>query len=309
MEQLAYPLSTQTMELDLQISSARSSSTHHQKRRKQQSQSRAKQERGKRPGYSKATSAGAFACFSLAGNDVNMYHRSSFSTARKEEVRGVRMKKACLRCRLLKRACSGDDPCKTCLAAARAAAGTRALMWMECIRPSFQTMNIFENANSIIDQARISNIMEDLLQDDVSLDFHIPFALNVEAASSHLASWLSDDYAPPTFSVVGIFSCSTNTNLLENALDPSLGRDLRLFVHLTTHLYTTGMQGGYQEYTHEEIRSVRDCVGNRLFRTLDPLLRPSEIEASEDKLSKLRSLFLLLLGITVGMRYTLGDVS
>ncbi|KAJ4357879.1 uncharacterized protein N0V89_002456 [Didymosphaeria variabile] len=71
---------------------------------------------------------------------------------------------------------------------------------------------------------------------------------------------------------------------------------LRLFVHLTTHLYTTGMQAGYDVYTDEEIRSVRDCVGDRLLRALDPLVRPTEIEASEDKLSKLRSVFLLLLG-------------
>lgn len=39
--------------------------------------------------------------------------------------------------------CSSEDPCKTCIVAARAAAGSRALMWMDCIRPSFQTMNIF----------------------------------------------------------------------------------------------------------------------------------------------------------------------
>lgn len=151
--------------------------------------------------------------------------------------------------------------------------------------------------------------MNDLLNDDVYLDFHIPFALNVEAASSHLAKWLSEDDSPSTFSVVGVFSCSSNTNLLQNALDPNLARDLRLFVHLTTHLYTTGMQGGYQEYTDEEVQSVRDCVGNRLLLALDPLVRPSEIEASEDKLGKLRSLFLLLLGTIVGMRYTCSEVS
>lgn len=97
--------------------------------------------------------------------------------------------------------------------------------------------------------------------------------------------------------------------MLQNALDPSLAKHLRLFVHLTTHLYTTGIQGGYEQYTDEEIRSVRDCVGDRLLRALDPLVRPSEIEASEDKLAKLRSLFLLLLGTVVGMRYTCSDVS
>lgn len=196
-------------------------------------------------------------------------------------------------------------------------------MWMECIRPSFQSMNIFDNSTFIapslhlclrikdthsLEPSRIETILTDLLDDDVYLDFHIPFALNVEAASAHLASWLSDDRAPSSFSVVGVFSCSTNTNLLENALSPNLGKDLRLFVHLTTHLYTTGMQGGYQQYRDEEIQIVRDCVGRRLLLALDPLVRPTELEAAEDKLGKLKSLFLLLLGTVVGMRYTCQDV-
>ncbi|KAF2184473.1 hypothetical protein K469DRAFT_185901 [Zopfia rhizophila CBS 207.26] len=251
--------------------------------------------------------AGYFCCFSLSGQDVNVRRRSAFSSARKEEVRGIRKRGACLRCRLLKRACSGENPCKTCVSAANVAAGSRSLMWMECIRPSFQQMNIFDSGNRKPVQAHIDHIMEDLLDDDVYLDFHIPFALNVEAASAHLAGWLSDNCAPSTFSVVGVFSCSTNRSLIENALDPNLGKDLRLFIHLTTHLYTTGMQSGYQNYSDEEIQSVRDCVGNRLLLALDPLLKPSELEASPDKLGKLKSLFLLLLGTTVGMRYTCAD--
>lgn len=69
------------------------------------------------------------------------------------------------------------------------------------------------------------------------------------------------------------------------------------------------MQGGYQDYTDEEIKSVRDCVGNRLLLALDPLLRPTELEATEDKLAKLKALFLLLLGTTIGMRYTCPDLN
>ncbi|KAF2002622.1 hypothetical protein P154DRAFT_130744 [Amniculicola lignicola CBS 123094] len=254
------------------------------------------------------TPAGTFLCFTVSGQDVDLHRRSAFTNERKKEVKGIRDKKACLRCRMLKRACSGDDPCKTCVAAAKAAAGSRALMWMECIRPSFGAMNIFDTGNQAPDQARIDLILEDLLDDDVALDFHIPFALNVEAASAHLASWLDNESAPSTFSVVGIFSCSSNTNLLENALDPNLGKDLRLFVHLTTYLYTTEAQGGYHSYTDDEIQYVRDSVGNRLLSKLDRLLGPSALEASADKLGKLKSLFLLILGTTVGMRYTCPDL-
>lgn len=153
-----------------------------------------------------------------------------------------------------------------------------------------------------MDQSRIDSIIDDLSTEYVYLDLHIPFALNVDAATSQLARW--EDDSSPSYSIVGVFSCSSNTSLLHNTLNFNLARYLRLFVHLTTPLYTTG----YDDYTDEEIRSVRVCIGDRLLRALDPLVHPTEIEASEEKLSKLRSLFLLLLGIVVGMRYTCSDM-
>lgn len=112
----------------------------------------------KRRKTSHSAIAGSFSCFNLEGNDVNPHRRSSFSAKRKAEVKGIRKKGACLRCRILKRAvsiqldylifaelrqCSGEDPCKTCIVAACATVNSKALSWMECIRPSFQAVNIF----------------------------------------------------------------------------------------------------------------------------------------------------------------------
>lgn len=53
-----------------------------------------------------AISGGVFQCFTIDGDDVNLHRRSKFSDERKEEVKGIRRKGACLRCRLLKRAVS-----------------------------------------------------------------------------------------------------------------------------------------------------------------------------------------------------------
>ncbi|KAF2466958.1 uncharacterized protein BDR25DRAFT_395489 [Lindgomyces ingoldianus] len=257
---------------------------------------------------------GIFSCFSLAGEDVGIPRRSRFDPTRKEET----SEESCM----LRQhrtthylhpisnfvQCSGEDPCKTLYPAFLP---DDEHLWQRYVQQIYsmklRDVHLFTGSHSP-DQKHIEWIMEDLLDDDVSLDFHIPFALNVEAASAHLASWLSDDDAPSTFSVVGVFSCSTNTNLLEHELDPNLGKDLRLFVHLTTHLYTTDMQGGYREYSDEEIQSVRDFVGQRLLLALDTLLRPSELEATGEKLGKLKALFLLILGTTVGMRYTCPEI-
>lgn len=42
------------------------------------------------------------------------------------------------------RKCSGDDPCRRCLEDAQGAAGSRVLMWMECVRPSLRDMSTFD---------------------------------------------------------------------------------------------------------------------------------------------------------------------
>jgi hypothetical protein len=52
---------------------------------------------------STGAAGGVFRCFTVDGDDVNLYRRSAFSSVRKAEVRDIRRKGACLRCRLLKR--------------------------------------------------------------------------------------------------------------------------------------------------------------------------------------------------------------
>ena len=54
--------------------------------------------------------------------DVNMTHtrqkpkvRGRFSDHRRKEVQDVRKRGACIRCRMLKKPCSGEDPCSTCV--------------------------------------------------------------------------------------------------------------------------------------------------------------------------------------------------
>ncbi|MCJ1329258.1 hypothetical protein MMC10_005937 [Thelotrema lepadinum] len=40
--------------------------------------------------------------------------RSKFSASRRQEVQGVRQKRACIRCRMLRKPCSEEDPCPRC---------------------------------------------------------------------------------------------------------------------------------------------------------------------------------------------------
>ncbi|KAL1985752.1 hypothetical protein VTN96DRAFT_7374 [Rasamsonia emersonii] len=55
--------------------------------------------------------------------------RGRFSAARRKEVQEVRKRGACIRCRMLKKPCSGDSPCSTC------ASVESARLWKQpCIR-------------------------------------------------------------------------------------------------------------------------------------------------------------------------------
>ncbi|KAF2184474.1 hypothetical protein K469DRAFT_751055 [Zopfia rhizophila CBS 207.26] len=80
--------------------------------------------------------------------------------------------------------------------------GSRVLMWMERIRPSFQTMCIFGKGslghlyywdlseNVLLDalvhsQAQVQNIMKDLLSSNFELDSLIPFETNIRQSISY----------------------------------------------------------------------------------------------------------------------------
>jgi hypothetical protein len=53
--------------------------------------------------------------FSVTQKPVKPKVRGRFSDSRRKEVQEVRKRGACIRCRMLKKPCSGDSPCSTCV--------------------------------------------------------------------------------------------------------------------------------------------------------------------------------------------------
>ncbi|PSN64086.1 hypothetical protein BS50DRAFT_576705 [Corynespora cassiicola Philippines] len=84
-----------------------------------------------------------FMCFSISGEQVRPPKRSKFSKKRKAEVMEVRKQGACLRCRILKRTCSGNNPCDNCIAVINATHGSRVLQWTKCVRYTLEDVNLF----------------------------------------------------------------------------------------------------------------------------------------------------------------------
>jgi len=66
---------------------------------------------------------------------------------------------------------------------------------------------------------------------------------------------------------------------------------------------------GYRNYSVDETRSVRGYAGTQVLFALDSLLKPLRLEASDKKLEKMKTIFLILLGTVVAAKYTPAEVS
>ncbi|KAL8673372.1 MAG: hypothetical protein Q9168_002198, partial [Polycauliona sp. 1 TL-2023] len=65
--------------------------------------------------------------------------RGKFTDSRRQEVQEIRKKGACIRCRMLRKTCSGESPCKTC------ASVVSARVWkLDCMRTSiYKEVDVF----------------------------------------------------------------------------------------------------------------------------------------------------------------------
>lgn len=92
---------------------------------------------------SKLTTPG-YSCFrvqpqrSLARNT-----RKPKTTEQLKNLRIVKKKGACIRCSMLRKACSGTDPCKNCLDFLARRCTSPSLEWNLCVRPSLSDRNLF----------------------------------------------------------------------------------------------------------------------------------------------------------------------
>lgn len=60
------------------------------------------------------------------------------------------------------------------------------------------------------------------MDDNVHLDFGIPFEWNIDDASKRISLWLTDDSRSPAFSIVGLLSSARFHEALGQAVEPYL---------------------------------------------------------------------------------------
>ncbi|KAF2477554.1 uncharacterized protein BDR25DRAFT_364426 [Lindgomyces ingoldianus] len=177
-------------------------------------------------------------CFSISEAAWNPRQpRSCFTPQRRQQLRQLRDQGACLRCRLLKISCSGEDPCKRCLLAVDSASRSKSLRWMDCVHPSFETIGVFNRHSNPQERRRIKTVVDEFSRAGITLGFRIPFDVNLPAVSKHLAQYLTDSVTRSNFSIAGFISSKAFSDMLCEFVGPALAKHARIFFYLSVRLY------------------------------------------------------------------------
>ncbi|KAF2268786.1 hypothetical protein CC78DRAFT_540625 [Lojkania enalia] len=221
-------------------------------------------------------------CFSLSGDSVAEPRRSAFSP------------------------CSGDNPCKRCREDANVAAGSKALMWMDCVRYTFEDVNIFETDIPMSDAKRARHLAEEVIPHILKntygnprIDRHSLSETGIESSNACLVRNINQDNDSGLDSNLYYLITSPNSAyLIHEATAVNLGINVSL-------LLTTGImielyfEEGWESVPIEDLLKVRNYAACQVLSALEKCLKPRRLETSPSKLTYLKSLFIIIC-ITIG---------
>ncbi|ORY03928.1 hypothetical protein BCR34DRAFT_605044 [Clohesyomyces aquaticus] len=223
----------------------------------------------------------SYHCFRLSGHSnisaSGSYHRSQGMN----DAGGFRQS-SCLRCRFLKKKCSGGDPCDLCAGAANKSYSARALTWMECIRTNIRDLIDYQSSISpnpeITDELatgplrRLSAAMDD----------------GVTVSSSMLRTWIQEDESRGSMKGKLLQAIFSPGNLRK--LRHSLGADH--VAGLTSAFYMTVKL--VSECGGHEVEILRNSSLSHVLSALDRLVQPSKLEQINSGRQGLEAVFSLL---------------
>ncbi|KAK5655863.1 hypothetical protein OQA88_5402 [Cercophora sp. LCS_1] len=238
-----------------------------------------------------------FCTFAVENHPGRRRTRSKFSSEARDKVRRVRERKACLRCRVLKVPCSGEDPCQRCMDLATRAsrvASSSALTWSLCVRTSFRDVNLFSR---VCDESAVSAGLAALASHTLKLAFDVSW--NYDELVQAAITWFRDDNEPSK-SMVGTLSSNEFKMLTANHLDASLVSDVCSLLYATSkaHVNTTMNTDG-SPLNVASLSEVAYFCGNRVINRLDDLLssRPLANATKETLQAKLLVVVAVILAL------------
>ncbi|KFX86104.1 hypothetical protein O988_09766, partial [Pseudogymnoascus sp. VKM F-3808] len=193
--------------------------------------------------------------------------RARFDPIRRNEVAVVRKRGSCLRCRLLKIKCSGNDPCDTCIKLRQTMEyqlESRTLGFSECIRTRIKDINIFgsnfNNTNNLSHHLHSIELCYRSKWDITNID------------KKRLLSWI--DHLSPADAEWQIYTmCELGTiPFLRDTIPPEILKDFQtMLLSLPNSHYivstTTKNSDEYQAFNQAGV-----LAGQRLLERLDHLL-------------------------------------
>ncbi|OCL06595.1 hypothetical protein AOQ84DRAFT_74097 [Glonium stellatum] len=177
-------------------------------------------------------------------------------------------------------------------------------MWMDCIRPSIISRNIFKQDFSVRRLDWALNAITKLMDSDVYAYLNRPFELNIDATLAILASRLTDGSDSSAFGIPRPLYSVRFYETLSSAVGSRLSEHLKVLIYLSSFRFTSGPAVKYRVYSADEIRFMRNYAGTQVLIALDSLLKPLRLETLTKKPEKLKAIFLILVGTIAATNYT-----
>ncbi|KAN0089708.1 hypothetical protein V8E51_019968 [Hyaloscypha variabilis] len=244
-----------------------------------------------------------FTCFATRV-EVTARRRAKFDPQRREKVKGVRRRGACLRCRILKIPCSRDDPCATCMSLARAASSAlerKVLRWSDCIRTSLTDVSIF--TQDLPPRERQPGIMIQqtvLRSTPVRLGFEDRVTWEIGPFTEECARWISDPGLSNT-SQVGAMSLPQFQTLIKASMGEAASNDFQSMIYTISLAHIRTTTGVKHKYTALELRRIGSLAGERLLSFLETRLTAQSLTSLSR--NELQVLFLMIVGTILAIGY------
>lgn len=154
----------------------------------------------------------------------------------------------------------------------------------------------------------IENITQTILG-NTAMPETIPFAMDLESATKHIANWLVDGTNHLSFSLGHFLRSRELGHMLHGTLGADTGNQLRTMIFITNNItFREDLAADYRDHSLEELDKVRSYMGNAVLTSIDTMLRPVNLETSRRRPQVLHSLFLILFSFSVTARYSYLEV-
>ncbi|KAH8742564.1 hypothetical protein BGZ57DRAFT_743686, partial [Hyaloscypha finlandica] len=232
--------------------------------------------------------------------------RSKFDPKRRQEVKAVRSKRACLRCALLHIPCSHHNICSPCQQLALRLYEKQTLSFSACVRTMPSEVSIFA-ASGVTDyrigiwshktQDDLATKSQKLALVEITLDFSSQMTWDLSHLVDDMIHWLNHPILSET-SKVGTLSSPQFFDLIKPFIDELARTDFHRMIYAISLAYT---QPDSHDFSIPELYQVGDLAGHRFLKRLDKLLKPQQLKSCSG--DELRVLFLLVIGTILAVGY------